>query len=64
MAVVVKHVAMEQAFALVGVHGFDGAGDVIVAGIRQACPFETDTVNAWVSIGECLNRIAALATAH
>ncbi len=64
MAVVVKHVPMEQAFALAGVHGFNGAGDVIVAGIRQANSSEIDTVNAWVSIGECLNRIAALATAH
>ena len=50
---------IEIAFALIGMTGFCGAASTIEAGVRAAVPDSIDQADAWISIGECLNRIAA-----
>lgn len=55
---------METAFALVGLQGFCATAAQITDGIHAAARSDPKTVEAWVSLGECINRIAAQQTVH
>lgn len=59
-----KPLPIEQAFALMSMEGSCSAGRTVEAGIRQAAVNDVSSVEPWVSIGECLNRIMAAGTMH
>lgn len=58
-----KPLPIEQAFALRGMEGCCAAARTVETGIHAAAN-DVSSVETWVSIGECLNRIMAAGTVH
>jgi hypothetical protein len=55
---------MEQAFALLAMVGSCGARHTVETGLREAAREDVEQIDAWVSIGNCVNRISARQTCH
>ena len=55
---------MEQAFALLAMVGSCGARHTVETGLREAAREDVAQIDAWVSIGNCVNRISARQTCH